>query len=1708
MIRPVLLLAAITFLPPLSATPLTWTLQATFADGGTASGVFTYDADTGTFSNWNVTATGGNTSVFFPFTFTPANSSVGIFSGNSRLTFGSNASFPDSVAGVPENLVLEITLSSSSPLSDAGGVINIVPGVLFTVASAECFDCNPYRQITSGTLTTGSASVLPSITQVSPTPLVGPNSPGLFFSGTFVISGQNLQGGIVTADGPLFLTGTPTVNSAGTVVSQGYSIGCCAPQQGQIFHLTVTTPNGSASITDTIALSAGSGCTYSLSASSATVGAAATTGSVNVTAPTGCPYTASSPSGSFATITSGGSGSGNGTVTYTVQANSGGTRSTILTIAGLPFTINQLSGCVFGLTPSTAPFSAVGGSSSVSVGASSSMCPFTATSNNPSFLIVNGSGIGSGTSTISYTVLPNPSSASRTGTLTVAGQTLTVVQAGTTCSFALAQASQAFTASGGTGTATVEAPPGCPWSAQVSSPFVMITGGASGAGNGTVTYTVQANSATAQRTVNLTIAGLPYTVVQSGSSPLNCTAIAPTAAQVAIEGRTEVVGDLILSCTGLASTLTADISLTLNTNVTNAITAGATDASLLVNGSNPQPGLVSGYNTVDWPAVSLVPAGGGTATVRITNVRADASLLGAPANLQSVPLTGVVSVGAAVTVPVTNASQILAYAAPTLVLQIMTPSTQGTATTIPLQYQEASIAAFHAAGTTPATRLRLVISNLPSNVVVSVPVFPNEGTARAQLFSANPDGSGGSPVPGVAGSYQQLLVSGGVATATWVVLSADPASFQTDTFPLMLQNSTGANLNSILITASLGPVSTVSVASATAPVPRFRDFSVSQPLVNLRSNASVQGAGSVSNAISGGTASLSPRLSAGAVASNASFTGQVTNDNQDPNAAATDTVIRGKVTGGGNITDCEPAPACTFSGNEATMIVGTLPPMQTATMTIHVAAQASGGIGASVLVQCDFSVESDQANADLSASHASSGILLTPLTIGPPAVLTPSGTPQSASVGTAFASPLQVTVTDSGGNLLSGITVTFTAPSSGASAVLSSSTAVTNASGVASVTAIANSATGSYSVTATVPLGIASLSASFSLTNTSPCTPSSTNLAQCKAATQSSTLPGTPAAGVVVDGNTDGSFFDGSVTATNLETYPWWQVDLGASANIASIVVWNRTDCCGSRLGDYWVYVSDTPFFLSDTPITLQNRAGVFSSHQTTAPNPSTTIAVGIQGRYVRVQLNTSNYLSLAEVQVFSGQPGQDLALGKPATQSTTLPGTPAAGVAVDGSTDGSFLDGSVTATNLETNPWWQVDLGASATIGSVVVWNRTDCCASRLSDYWVFVSNTPFLTTDTPATLQNRAGTFSSHQTNAPNPSTTISVTAGTQGRYVRVQLSSPNYLSLAEVQVMGSSGGPTDLAQNQPATQSSTLLGTPAAAVAVDGNTDGSFGDGSVTATNLDSNAWWQVDLGASATIGSVAIWNRTDCCGSRLNDYWVFVSDTPFLATDTPATLQVRAGTFSSHQTAAPNPSAVITTLTLPPCTAPVCPDFRLTPQGRYVRVQLTGANYLSLAEVQVFGVPGTNPTPVATESSTLPGTPPASAAIDGNTDGNFNDGSVTATNFDTNAWWQVDLGASTTVNSVTVWNRTDCCNSRLGDYWVFVSNTPFVATDTPVTLQFRAGTYSSHQTTVPSPSAIIPFGGVQGRYVRVQLTGTNYLSLAEVQVQSTSLASALH
>ncbi len=123
-------------------------------------------------------------------------------------------------------------------------------------------------------------------------------------------------------------------------------------------------------------------------------------------------------------------------------------------------------------------------------------------------------------------------------------------------------------------------------------------------------------------------------------------------------------------------------------------------------------------------------------------------------------------------------------------------------------------------------------------------------------------------------------------------------------------------------------------------------------------------------------------------------------------------------------------------------------------------------------------IATDTVNSTITGTSAGVSV-----TAGAAALVTASGgTPQSAYVNTAFATPLAVTVTDIYGNPVAGQAVAFTAPSSGAGATLSTA-ASTNALGQTSVTATANGAIGSYAVTASVA---GATGASFSLTNQPP----------------------------------------------------------------------------------------------------------------------------------------------------------------------------------------------------------------------------------------------------------------------------------------------------------------------------------------------------------------------------------------------------------------------------------------------------------------------------------------------------------------------------------------------------------------------------------------------------------------------------------------------
>src|SRR5262249_42623545 len=140
--------------------------------------------------------------------------------------------------------------------------------------------------------------------------------------------------------------------------------------------------------------------------------------------------------------------------------------------------------------------------------------------------------------------------------------------------------------------------------------------------------------------------------------------------------------------------------------------------------------------------------------------------------------------------------------------------------------------------------------------------------------------------------------------------------------------------------------------------------------------------------------------------------------------------------------------------------------LATITATTGSSGQASASFTANTQAG-SYSVTASVAGVGTPASFSLANVA------GAPAAITATGgNNQTPPVGSAFASPLQVTVTDQYGNPVGGAGVTLTAPAGGASGTFSngkaSITVTTSASGVASATFTANTTTGGYGVTAAV----------------------------------------------------------------------------------------------------------------------------------------------------------------------------------------------------------------------------------------------------------------------------------------------------------------------------------------------------------------------------------------------------------------------------------------------------------------------------------------------------------------------------------------------------------------------------------------------------------------------------------------------------------------
>jgi uncharacterized protein (TIGR03437 family) len=257
-------------------------------------------------------------------------------------------------------------------------------------------------------------------------------------------------------------------------------------------------------------------CVFTLSSKPQSFPLAGGAGVVNVTASASSCVRDAAATVSWITIDFGQHGTGDGSIGFTVAANSTvPTRTGAITVGSQSITITQAGPpCNFAINPNSTNISSAALNGTVALTGLSG-CTWTATSTAP-WLQLTSPASGMGTATIAYSVQANTVTTSRSGTISVAGLTFTVNQAGV-CAYALSPSSGSYPSSGGNGMFAVSSNSGCAWTASTSSLWIRITSGKSGSGAGPVAFAVDPNTGDV-RTGTIALADQIFTVAQASQS--------------------------------------------------------------------------------------------------------------------------------------------------------------------------------------------------------------------------------------------------------------------------------------------------------------------------------------------------------------------------------------------------------------------------------------------------------------------------------------------------------------------------------------------------------------------------------------------------------------------------------------------------------------------------------------------------------------------------------------------------------------------------------------------------------------------------------------------------------------------------------------------------------------------------------------------------------------------------------------------------------------------------------------------------------------------------------------------------------------------------------------------------------------------------------------------------------------------------------------
>jgi uncharacterized protein (TIGR03437 family) len=347
--------------------------------------------------------------------------------------------------------------------------------------------------------------------------------------------------------------------------------------------------------------------------------------------------------------------------------------------------------------------------------------------------------------------------------------------------------------------------------------------------------------------------------------------------QVRAEGLTERMGDIVLQCSGSnpGSVLAGNLSVYLPVSITNRVNSGnqTTDAVLSVDyGSGFVPTGIAGLVTgplIAFNGISLTVPSTGRLTIKISGVRANVSQ--ASLGLSPQPIRAQIAFSSPASITANQSLLIVAFPQTGLEASLASNGIPCTGSPVPdmltlsnlfstgttlvsTRLTEGFASAFQprATGDDNGTRFLVQYSGFPANARVFVPdlvagssalvptaggdlglpqrvgqYVPGSGTLLlVRVLGADINGAGGYPAQLPAGggplnSASEVQLSGGAGYAVYEVADANLALQETVQFPTFVGLPSGSVPAIANETVTFAPVSSVSSASSSAPIPRF-----------------------------------------------------------------------------------------------------------------------------------------------------------------------------------------------------------------------------------------------------------------------------------------------------------------------------------------------------------------------------------------------------------------------------------------------------------------------------------------------------------------------------------------------------------------------------------------------------------------------------------------------------------------------------------------------------------------------------------------------------------------------------------------------------------------------------------------------------------------------------------------------------------------------